>query len=86
MKPWERYLNKVYYNPSHPASFSSFKKVYDIVKKEKNTRKKLLNWLYEQETYTLHKQSRIFLKRNRVVVSEKDQQWDSDLAFMLHFQ
>ena len=89
MKPWERYLNKVYYSPSHPASFSSFKKVYDIVKKEKKykiSRKKLSNWLYEQETYTLHKQSRKKFKRNRVVVSEIDQQWDSDLAFMLDFQ
>lgn len=34
MAPWQDYLIDIYYNPSHPASFSGPQKLYKVVKNE----------------------------------------------------
>ena len=34
MSQWEHYLEEIYFDPSHPASFESPLRLYQIVKKE----------------------------------------------------
>ena len=34
MNNWEKYLEKIYFDPSHPASFQSPLRLYHTVKKE----------------------------------------------------
>ena len=35
MAPWEDYLRRIYYNPSHPASDEGEKAVYNAVRRER---------------------------------------------------
>ncbi|RWR98555.1 hypothetical protein B4U79_09641, partial [Dinothrombium tinctorium] len=78
------FLNSVYYDPNHPASFASVEKLYNFAKEKfPNANKdEIKEWLSEQLTYTLHKQARKRFKRNKVLVSHMDEQWQADLADM----
>ena len=81
----DEYLSSIYYDPSHPASYSGVDKLYRVIKKEgkfRITRKALRQWLKSQETYTLHRQVRHRFPRSRVVVSGSGQQADADLMDM----
>ncbi|KAL9976454.1 hypothetical protein ACROYT_G013758 [Oculina patagonica] len=71
----EKTLASIYLNPSHPASFGGLDAVYRAVKEEgksKITRKRLQDWLSQQDVYTLHKPARMRYKRSRVIVSGVD--------------
>ena len=76
------YLRAIYYDPSHPASYSGLNKLYREVKREGRyeiKRKLLKEWLTSQETYGLHHQARRRFKRPRVMVAGVGIQADSDL-------
>ena len=67
----ETYLNTVYYNPNHPASYSGLNKLYREIRREGRfniKQKQLKEWLKSQETYGLHHQVRRRFKRPRVMV------------------
>ena len=75
----DKYLQSVYYDPSHPASYSGVDKLYRIIKSEGKfpiTRKAIKAWLRKQETYTLHRQVRRHFPRSRVIVSGIGKQAD----------
>ena len=79
------YLKAIYYDPSHPASYSGLDKLYREVKREGRyeiKRKLLKEWLTAQETYALHHQTRQRFKRPRVMVAGVGIQADSDLIDM----
>lgn len=78
-------LKKVYFDPSHPASFGSAQKLYDVVKKEGISLGQVKKWLAQQLTYSLHKPKRRRFKRNPIVVSGIDRQWQADLVDMRVF-
>jgi hypothetical protein len=71
-------LKKIYYDPSHPASFSTVEKLYEAVKR-KIKKKKILTWLQEQRAYTLHKPKRKRFLRNFYDIDNIDDLWESDL-------
>lgn len=50
-------LEKLYYTPNEPSSFSSKQRLYKSAKKlDKNiTIKDVSDWLLKQRTYTIHK-------------------------------
>ena len=83
-------LEKIYYDPKNPASFSSQNKLFTEAKKviwekfNKNiTREQVEKWLSGQRTYTLHKPiQRKKLERNPVTVQFLDGQWQADLCDM----
>lgn len=73
----EKKLEKVYYDPQHPASFAS------IAKLSKATgigKKKVETWLMRQPTYTLHRQARKRYPTRKYIVHDIDEQWQADLA------
>ena len=78
----EKYLQKVYYDPAHPAGFGGLEAVYRAAAEDgvPITRHRVAEWLKKQETYTLHKPARKSYPRNRVMVSGIDIQWQADLA------
>ena len=81
----EQYLKAIYYDASHPASYSGLDKLYRAITREGRfsiTKRKLKEWLKTQETYTLHHQVRRRFKRPRVVVSGIGKQADCDLMDM----
>ena len=81
----EAYLKSIYYDVSHPASYSGLDRLYREVKKEGRfqlTRKELKAWLKTQETYGIHKPARRRFKRPRVMVSGIGKQADVDLTDM----
>ena len=71
------YLQKLYYDPVEPTSFSGLDKLWRL----KNVKKRdVKEWLQQQDTYTLHKPVKMKFKRNKVIVPHIDYMWDLDLA------
>ena len=81
-------LSTIYYNPEHEGSFSTAKKLYEAAKlvDSKITLKGTQKWLSGELTYTLHKPARKRFKRNPVIVSHIDEQWQADLIDLQEFQ
>lgn len=68
-------MEKVYFNPK-----TGYTGIDPLVKKTKSNRKKTIEWLELQPSYTLHKPARRRYDRNRVIVSHIDEQWQMDLV------
>ena len=81
----ETYLKTIYYDPSHPGSYSGLDKLYREIKREGRyhiKRKELKEWLKSQETYGLYHQVRRRFKRPQVMVAGVGIQADADLMDM----
>jgi len=77
----ESLLRRVYYNPKHPAGFSSAAK---LAKATGLAKKKVIKWLMHQDTYTLHRASRKRYPTRKYIVHDLDEQWQSDLIEITH--
>ena len=80
---WEKYLEKIYFDPSHPASFKGPNKLYQVVVKEgkhKISLCQIRKWLQDQESYSLMKPVRRKIKRMRVIMMGLHDQYNVDLA------
>ncbi len=87
MTRWEKYLRQIYYDPKHPASYSSPGKLYRAVitaGKYDISKAQIKKWLQSQETYTLHRAIRRKFKRNKVIAPMMNYQWEIDLADLKH--
>lgn len=73
-------MDAKYYDPQQPGSLAGVDKFYRS--QEGATRKEVAKWLRGEEAYTLHRPVRYRFKRNQVVVSGIDAQWDADLMEM----
>ena len=84
MQDWEKYINKIYYNPKHPASFTGVEKLYRAAQKDGRniSRPQIKQWLRSQETYTLHRRARRKFPRNKFVSNGIDDVHDADLMDM----
>ena len=75
-------FGKIYFDPSHPASFKGPNKLYQVVVKEgthKISPGQIRKWLQDQESYSLKRPVRK-IKRMRVIVTGLHDQYDADLA------
>ena len=82
------YLKDVYFNPRHPASFGGVDKLYRAAVRDGRydiTRSEIKKFLEEQETYSLHRKINKRFRRNRVLVTGKDDQWEMDLMDMTFY-
>ena len=82
---WKAYLEKIYFDPRHPASFKGANKVHQIVKEEGRhniSLSQIRTWLQNQESFTLNKPIRRAFRRLRVIVSGLRDQYEADLADM----
>lgn len=70
-------LKEVFYNIKNPGSFSGLNALRRYTSLPT---KKIVSWLEEQDTYTLHKPVRKKIKRERIIVNDIDHQWEADLV------
>lgn len=73
-----------YYTPKESGSFSGVDKLYRSQKHV--SRKTVRDWLKGEDAYTLHKPVRYHFRRNKVIVSGLDDQWDVDLMIMAGYE
>ena len=86
---YEDYLHKIWYDLKHPASFTGPDKLYRIVKKDgkfKIGRHKIRQWLQDQDSYSLSRNTVRKFRRSRYVVNTIDSLWEIDLAQFDSFQ
>ena len=82
-KDIDKYLNDIYFNPEHEASFSGVDRLFKFVKQDGKydlSKKQIANWLEGVDTYTLHKPARRRFKRSCIVIHGIDDQWEMDLV------
>ncbi len=84
----DKILQIIYYDPKHPASFSTADKLYSSAKKiiPNLNISQVKDWLSGEFTYTLHKPIRKKFTRNPIIVEDVDQQWEADLVDMQEFK
>ena len=70
-------MDKIYYDPKHPAEFGSVAK---LVKAGKSNKRDVEEWLSGQNMYTLHKPARKMFPRSPYTVRNIDDVWEMDLA------
>lgn len=75
----KKILEKIYYDPKHPASFSTVDKLY-MAAGRKIPKKEVINWLISQDTYTRHKARRVHFPRNRYIITNINELYEADLA------
>jgi hypothetical protein len=80
----DKFLTKYYYDPSSPASFSSYDKLWRHLSTLKNkpaglTRLKIKEWLKNQDVDSVHKQTKLNFKREKIIVGSIGELWESDL-------
>ena len=86
---WDRYLQRLYYDPRQPGSFQSFRKLHQSVRKDGRYQlgtNRLRRWLQNQPAYS---RNALYLpkivKRARVIVTGLYDQYDADIADMQRF-
>ena len=86
VKPsWEHYLEKIYFDPSHPGSFRGAKKLHKAIKDEGKYTiplSKVKRWLQNQESFSLHKSLRRSFHHLKVIIRGLNDQYKVDLVDM----
>ncbi|XP_048775517.2 uncharacterized protein LOC130049380 [Ostrea edulis] len=83
MSNYTDYLRKLYYTPGNPGSFGGPEKLYQAVKQDgkyKIGRRRIRQFLNNEDSYSLMKPIRRTFPRSKVVVDTIDSMWDGDLA------
>ena len=84
----DRLLSKTYYDAAGSGSYGGINKLQRGVKqsgKEIPPLKYVKKWLLKQDAYTLHTPASIHFRRNRVMVSGIDRQFQADLVDMSEY-
>jgi hypothetical protein len=71
---------QVYYDPSHPESFSTLRKLATAVGSSSDKNNKLKTRLEQQETFSLHRAVRKRFPRNLYTVNNLMDVWELDLV------
>jgi transposase InsO family protein len=81
-------LSSIYFNPSHPAAYSSVHKVFMAAKKRNKDVEKedVEKWLSSKPTYSQFKQTTTKIKRRKIIVRGIKHQFQADLMDLLPFQ
>ena len=90
VKPlWECYLEKIYFDPSHPGSFRGAYKLHKAIKDEGKytiSLSKVKQWLQNQESFSLHKPLCRSFHHLKVIVRGLNDQYKADLVDMQKLQ
>lgn len=83
MSNYTDYLKELYYTPGKPGAFAGPEKLYQAVKQEgkyKIGRRRIRQFLNNEDPYSLYKPIRKTFPRSKVIVNTIDSMWDGDLA------
>lgn len=76
-------LKEIYYNLSDPDSYAP----PDRLQRRTGFSRKLVDtFVQDQDSYTLHRFAKRRIRRNHIIVSKLDQQWQADLSDMVDLQ
>jgi hypothetical protein len=77
-------LRKIFYDPSSAGSYGGIDRLVNEARRQglKISREKAIEFLADEQAYSLHKPARRTYKRNKTYVSGIDAQWQADLADM----
>ncbi len=81
----EHYLQGIYFDPAHPASYQGPECLYTFVKNDGQfsiTLEQIKKWLQEQDAYSVNCNVLCNFQHNRVIVTGINDQWEADLADM----
>jgi len=84
----DRLLSKTYYDPAGPGAYGGINKLRSAFKNSEGPippLKYVKKWLLKQDSYTLHAPAPIHFRRNRVLVSGIDSQFQADLVDMTEY-
>lgn len=76
-------MEKVYYDPKQPGSYGGIDALYKQLRRTTHpsvTRKEVVNWLTDQETYNLHRPVQRRFKRRKIFSRHVDYLWQIDLC------
>lgn len=82
---YKDYLKSIYYDSSHPGSYSGIDTLYRAVRKDGKYvlgKSKIRKWLETQDTFVLHRQINRKIRRRRVIAPNINYQWDVDTAVL----
>ena len=82
---WECYLEKIYFDSSHPGSFKGANKLNEAIKDEGKYTiplNKVKQWLQNQESFSLHKPLHRAFHHFKIIVSGINDQYKVDLVNM----
>ena len=89
LKALDTYLKSLYYNTNSAAAFGTAATLYNVVRSEGKhhiTLASIQEWLRKQKAYAFFKKAEKRFPRERVVVSEKNRQWDCDTLSMAFYR
>jgi transposase InsO family protein len=75
----ERLLSKIYYDASNPGGYASADALW-LACGKRISKSKVKKWLQSQDTYTLHKQRQMKIKRQRYYVTNIGDLYQGDLC------
>lgn len=85
-KTVEESLHEIYYDPASAGGFGGIERLLSETKRRglQVSRKRVADFLADQETYARHKPARRSFVRNHTYVRGIDDQWQADLAEVQH--
>ena len=77
---------EAYYDVKAPGNYGGIDALYRLMKQKREnvTRKQVIDWLAQQETYGLHKPVKRRFARRKIYSRGTDYLWQADLADMSH--
>ena len=85
----DSYLKSLYYDTKNAAAFGAASTLYNAVRAERRYHiplTRIKEWLRKQKAYAFYRKAKKRFARERVVVSQKNQQWDCDSLSMLFYK
>lgn len=82
---WRSIIEKIYRTPGHAAAYSSAQRLKHELHKTYNLDiplHEIQEWLSDNYSYSIHKPARVVFKRNPIIATHIDQQWQADLLFL----
>lgn len=79
-------LERLYYDVNNPSAYTGADTFYNSVKNYGFTKNDVNKWLQGEYVYTLHKPARKRWLRNRIIVSQMNEQFQADLVDMREFE
>jgi len=82
MSDWKEYLDKIYFDHTHPGAFAGPYKLYQILKSigKPTSYTNVKQWLQKQDAFTLLQPAKYKVKRKSIITKGIDDLWDADLA------
>lgn len=85
MNQTDTLIEKIYQNESKPAAYLGPEKIYKVLQNQGYATPgihKIRKWIQKQDDYSLQKPVRRNFKRAKIIVSDRNEQLDIDLADM----